>query len=112
MIASFSLLHCFGLAMAENEEGFLPLVGFCLSKPHKLAVAINLLNIVDHPVSFLLHLHTNSHTQPNRLTLVTPGGGHTGPRHWFFARCTLTGGAIGLKFYDFSSNSIPGQKCN
>ena len=46
------------------------------------------------------------------LTLVTLGRGQTGPRHWFFARCTLTGRAIGLKFYDFSSNSIPGQKCN
>ena len=46
------------------------------------------------------------------LTLVIPGGGQTGPRHWFFARCTLTGRAISLKFYGFSSNSIPGQKFN
>ena len=46
------------------------------------------------------------------LILVIPGGGQTGRRHWFFARCTLTGRGIGLKFYDFPSNSLPGQKCN
>ena len=81
-------------------------------KPFKNLLSLNgFIQLIDSPTRTTPHSQTLIDVifsnKPESLT-DTKVKGHIGPHRWFFDRCTQTALGIGLKFYDFSSNFIPG----